>query len=241
MPRLGVNVDHIATVRQARQATYPDPLDGAKAAIEAGACQITVHLREDRRHIQDADVVRIKKNVPSRLNLEMAVAEEIVLFALKVRPWQVTLVPERRREVTTEGGLNIVRGRKRLASVIPRFQTRRILVSLFIDPDTKQVDAAHALGVDAVEFNTGAYAEAKTKREATKELAKVKDAVAHARSLGLVCHAGHGLTLENVGPIAAIDGIEELNIGHALVSRAIFVGFAEAVTEMRTAIGDVAR
>ncbi|MBF0170047.1 MAG: pyridoxine 5'-phosphate synthase [Nitrospinae bacterium] len=241
MPLLGVNVDHIATVRQARRATYPDPLDGAKAAVAAGACQITVHLREDRRHIQDHDVLRIKKSVASRLNLEMAVAEEIVLFALKVRPWQVTLVPERRQEVTTEGGLDLIKGRRRLREVIPRFRAKKILVSLFIDPDPAQVAVAKTLGADAVEFNTGAYAEARTKRGASVELAKLKRGVAQAVGLGLTCHAGHGLTLSNVGPVAAIPGIGELNIGHALVSRALMVGFGEAVREMRQAIGDGAR
>ncbi len=241
MPKLGVNVDHIATVRQARQATYPDPLDGAKAAIHAGACQITLHLREDRRHIQDADVIRIKKSLTTRLNLEMAVAEEIVLFALKVKPWQVTLVPERRQEVTTEGGLDLIKGRRRLKKVIPRFKAKKILVSLFIDPDTAQIDEAAKLGAEAVEFNTGAYAEARNKRGAARELKKLKVAVAHAGSLGLTCHAGHGLTLDNVGPVAELDGIDELNIGHSLVGRALMIGFGAAVAEMRAAIGDRAR
>jgi pyridoxine 5-phosphate synthase len=236
MAKLGVNVDHVATVRQARMASYPDPLEAALLAEKAGACQITVHLREDRRHIRDHDVVRIKKAIGSRLNLEMATAPEIVDFALKIRPWQVTFVPERRQEVTTEGGLDVTRGKKRLAGIIARFGKKGILVSLFVDPDPAQVAAAAALGADAVEFNTGAYAEATTKRGAAVELKKLATAVAAARAADIVAHAGHGLTLANVGPVAALPGVVELNIGHAIVARALMVGFPAAVGEMLAAV-----
>jgi len=237
MAKLCVNVDHVATVRQARRIDYPDPLEAAIEAETAGACGITIHLREDRRHIQDRDVSRIKKAISTKLNLEMATADEIIDIALKTRPWQVTFVPERRQEITTEGGLDVTRRQKRMRSVIERFRKRRILVSLFIDPAPEQIRAAVSLGADAVEINTGQYSEAKTKKSLASELKKIKKAAALAEKLDITTHAGHGLNLKNVGPIAAIPNIEELNIGHSIVARALVVGMRGAVAEMMKAMG----
>ncbi|MDH4183262.1 MAG: pyridoxine 5'-phosphate synthase [Nitrospinota bacterium] len=236
MAKLCVNVDHVATVRQARGIDYPDPLEAALLAEAAGCAGVTIHLREDRRHIQDHDVARIKKRIGTKLNLEMAASEEIVKIALKTRPWQVTFVPERRMEVTTEGGLKLAGRQGRLAKVIDRFKAKKILVSLFIDPVEEYTRAAAALGADAVEFNTGRYCEAGRGRAAVAELKKIEKMCALAGGLGLVAHAGHGLNLENVAPVAAIGEIDELNIGHSIVARALMVGFAAAVREMMEAM-----
>lgn len=236
MADLCVNVDHVATVRQARKTVMPDPFEAALLAEKAGAVGITIHLREDRRHIQDADVYRIKRGISTKLNLEMAASPEIIGIALAVKPFQVTLVPERRRELTTEGGLDVRRAKAKLAGVIAKFHAKKILVSLFIDPEEGQSRASVDVGADAVEFNTGAYSEAKTKRAASFEAKRIAKACALTDNMGLVTHAGHGLTVANVAPVAAISNVEELNIGHSIVSRSIMVGMEQAVREMIGAI-----
>lgn len=236
MADLCVNVDHVATVRQARRTIMPDPFEAALLAEKAGAVGITIHLREDRRHIQDADVYRIKRGISTKLNLEMAASPEIIGVALAVKPFQVTLVPERRRELTTEGGLDVKRARAKLAGVIGKFHAKNILVSLFIDPEEDQSRASADVGADAVEFNTGAYSEAKTKRAVASEIKRLVKATCLTEKMGLVTHAGHGLTVANVGPVAAIPNVEELNIGHSIVSRSIMIGMERAVLEMIGAI-----
>ena len=230
--RFYVNIDHIATVRQARRTVEPDPLDAARLAEAAGADGITVHLREDRRHIQDADVERLRRTVRTVLNLELAIAEEIVAIALRLKPDQATLVPERREEVTTEGGLDCERHHARIADVLRRLAERGIRTSLFITPE--QVPAAAALRPDAVELHTGRYAHDSSPGGAP--FAELTAAATLARSHGLAVHAGHGLTYANVQPVAAIAEIEELNIGHSVVSRAVLVGMVQAVREMRELI-----
>jgi pyridoxine 5-phosphate synthase len=236
MARLCVNVDHVATVREARKIDMPDPLEAALIAEKAGCAGITVHLREDRRHIQDRDVRAIRGSIKTKLNLEMATAPEIVEFALRTRPDQVTFVPERRQEVTTEGGLDVTARQKRMRGIIDSFRAKGITVSLFIDPEPDQVRAAVDVGADAVELNTGQYSEAGAPRKLGSELKKIRKAARLSDDLSLVTHAGHGLNLANVEPIASIPVIEELNIGHSIVGRAIMVGFYAAVTEMRKAI-----
>lgn len=236
MADLCVNVDHVATVRQARKTIMPDPFEAALLAEKAGAVGVTIHLREDRRHIQDADVYRIKRGISTKLNLEMAASPEIIGIALAVKPFQVTLVPERRRELTTEGGLDVKRAKAKLAGVIEKFHSKKILVSLFIDPEEDQSRASADIGADAVEFNTGAYSEAKTKRAVQSEIKRLVKASALTGKMGLVTHAGHGLTVANVAPVAAIPNVEELNIGHSIVSRSIMVGMESAVKEMIEAI-----
>lgn len=236
MPMLGVNVDHVATVRQARRTIEPNPVAAAVLAELAGADCITIHLREDRRHIQDADVFAIKQAITIKLNLEMAAAEEIVRIALKLKPEQVTLVPERRQEVTTEGGLDVAKGRRKLAGVIKRFRRAGITVSLFIDPEEAQIRASREVGADAIELHTGAYANAKTESKAKRELTKITRAAEFAQGLGLIVNAGHGLTYRNVQPIAAIPGIHELHIGHTIVSRAVVGGITEAVSVMKNLV-----
>ena len=231
MPELGVNIDHVATVRQARRTYEPDPVWAASLAELGGADGITVHLREDRRHIQDRDVRLLRETVSVKLNLELSCAEEIVGIACATRPDQATLVPERREEVTTEGGLDVVRHRDAVARAIERMRQAGIYVSLFLDPDPEQLAAAAALGAQAVELHTGQYALAKG-REQAAELAKLAAAGEQIRALGLGLHAGHGLNYHNVGPIARIAGMHELNIGHAIISRAIFIGLERAVREM---------
>ena len=230
--RFYVNIDHIATVRQARRTVEPDPLDAARLAEAAGADGITVHLREDRRHIQDADVERLRRTVRTVLNLELAIAEEIVGIALRLKPDQATLVPERREEITTEGGLDCERHGARIASVLRRLAERGIRTSLFITPE--QVPSAAALRPDAVELHTGRYAHDSSLDGAP--FAELTAAATLARSHGLAVHAGHGLTYANVQPVAAIAEIEELNIGHSVVSRAVLVGMEQAVREMRELI-----
>jgi len=230
--RLGVNIDHVATLRQVRRAAEPDPVEAALLAVRGGADSIVCHLREDRRHIQDLDLRRLRERVRF-LNLEMALADEIVAIALEVRPNQVTLVPEKRQEVTTEGGLDLLAVRDRLAAVVGRFRAASIGVSLFIDPEPAQVEAAKASGAGIVEFHTGTYANATGPEGPRKALLQLEEAAAQAKALGLVVAAGHGLTYTNVQPVIRIPEIEELNIGHTLVSRAVLAGMEQAVREMK--------
>jgi len=229
---LGVNVDHVATLRQARRTTYPDPVYAALLAEQSGADSITIHLREDRRHIQDRDVRLCRQVLQTRLNLEMAATEEMVGIAIEVRPSDCCLVPERRAEVTTEGGLNVVGQEAALRPVCARLADAGIRVSLFIDPDRVQLDAARRLGVPVVELHTGVYADSRGERR-TQELRRIEEAAHHARTIGLTVHAGHGLDYHNVQPIAALEPIVELNIGHSIVARAVIDGMRAAVAEMK--------
>jgi pyridoxine 5-phosphate synthase len=229
---LGVNVDHVATLRQARRTTYPDPVYAALLAEQSGADSITIHLREDRRHIQDRDVRLCRQVLQTRLNLEMAATEEMVGIAIEVRPSDCCLVPERRAEVTTEGGLNVVGQEAALRPVCARLADAGIRVSLFIDPDRAQLDAARRLGVPVVELHTGVYADSRGERR-TQELRRIEEAAHHARTIGLTVHAGHGLDYHNVQPIAALEPIVELNIGHSIVARAVIDGMRAAVAEMK--------
>jgi pyridoxine 5-phosphate synthase len=232
--RLYVNIDHAATVRQARRTDEPDPVRLAVLVEQAGGDGITVHLREDRRHIQDRDVELLVATVRTVVNLELATADEILAIAERLKPHQATLVPERREEITTEGGLDCVAGAARVRDAVARLRGAGIRTSLFITPDLKTVGAAAALGPDAVELHTGRYAGTwRTGAAAAREL---EAAAREARKLGLAVHAGHGLTYENVGPVAALADIEELNIGHSIISRAVFVGIERAVREMRERI-----
>lgn len=230
--KLGVNVDHIATLRQARGTAYPDPVVAALCAEYAGCDSIVVHVREDRRHIKERDAILIKQSLKAPLNLEMSVNKGVVDFALGLLPYQATLVPERRQELTTEGGLDLTVGLVKLDKVVKRLSQAGIRVSLFIDPVKKQIIKAKSLGVNFIEFNTGRYSESKTKLARKKELAKIKEAVRFACRQKLSVAAGHGLDYENVKPIIKIKGVKELNIGHAIVSRSVFVGFPQAVDEM---------
>ena len=227
--RLYVNVDHVATIRQARRTDEPDPLAAALECERAGANGITAHLREDRRHIQDDDVERIAREITTVFYLEMACTDEMVGIAIRLQPYQVTLVPERREEVTTEGGLDVVREAARLAPCLGRLRDAGIRTSLFIDPSERAVRRSRELGVEAIELHTGAYAHAPSSRDA---LTDIRRSAALGRELGLAVHAGHGLTVRNVKPIAALLDIEELNIGHSIVSRAVFVGIQSAVHEI---------
>jgi len=244
MPTLGVNIDHVATLRQARYCespnsrnAEPDPVAAALVAEKAGASGITAHLREDRRHIQDRDIIRLRETVKTKLNLEMGVSQEILRIALEIIPEDVCLVPENRREVTTEGGLDCAGKLETLRPVVARLQGRGIRVSLFIDPDEEQVAAAVDLQADAVELHTGAYAEAGD-REAKGEIRRLVHAATLAGEAGLQVNAGHGLNYTNTAAILCIPGLEELNIGHSIVSRAIAVGMAEAVREMCAIIAE---
>lgn len=230
--RLGVNIDHIATLRQARRADEPDPVAGSFLASLGGADSIVVHLREDRRHIQDRDLEILRRVVTSHLNLEMAAAEEIIGIACRIRPDSSTLVPEKREEVTTEGGLDAAGQKDKLISVISRLKGNGIRVSLFVDPDPVQVKAGSEVGADAVEIHTGRYAEAHDSTSRKNELVKIIDAAREGSRLGLEVAAGHGLTYTNVRQVAAIPEIEELNIGHSIMSRAVLVGLRTAVAEM---------
>src|SRR6185436_21029267 len=231
--RLYVNIDHIATLREARKTDEPDPLQAALECEQAGADGITVHLREDRRHIQDADVKALAENVHTVLNLELGAHDEIVKLAARIKPFQATLVPERRQEITTEGGLALRRGDRRLTAAIDRLQDAGVRVSLFIGPVRKTIDQAHALGVPAIEIHTGTYANASSELRRKKALNELRRAAAYAKGVGLAVHAGHGLTYQNVQPVAAIPEIEELNIGHSIVSNAVFWGLEEAVRRMK--------
>ena len=236
--RLYVNIDHIATIRQARRTDEPDPVAAAHLAEGAGADGITAHLREDRRHIQDEDLERLAGAVTTVLNAELALAPDVVSAVCRLQPYQATLVPERREEITTEGGLDLSREDPRLAEAIARLREAGTRVSLFIAPDRRALDAARKLGVPAVELHTGKYAH--TWRESPAALQQLKEAARHAKALGLAVHAGHGLTYLNVQPVAAIAEIEELNIGHSIVSRAVLTGMTEAVATMRRLV-DAAR
>jgi pyridoxine 5-phosphate synthase len=230
--RLGVNVDHVATVRQARKAAYPDPVAAAVLAELAGAEQITVHLREDRRHIQDRDLKILRSTCQTLLNLEMAATQEMVKIAYEVRPDVATLVPERREELTTEGGLDVSGQLEAIRKATRTLQDAEIAVSLFIDPDLDQVRASHKCGANRVELHTGRYCQARRAEDRARELSRIVDAAKTASKLGMGVAAGHGLSYSNVQPIARIREIDELNIGHAIVARAVLVGFERAVSEM---------
>jgi pyridoxine 5-phosphate synthase len=237
---LGVNIDHIATLRQARGTRYPDPVYAAAIAEEAGADGITVHLREDRRHIQDRDIHVLKDTLNTRMNLEMAITEEMIEIAEAVKPAHCCLVPEKREELTTEGGLDVLGNEAQVADAVKRLASAGIEVSLFIDPEPAQLEAAVRCGAPVVELHTGAYAEAENHDVAQKELERVERAVAFGLEKGLIVNAGHGLHYHNVQAIAAIPGITELNIGHAIVARAVFSGLAEAVAEMKRLMREAA-
>jgi pyridoxine 5-phosphate synthase len=244
-PRLGVNVDHIATLRQARRTQYPDPVAAALLAELGGADQITIHLREDRRHIQDRDLQVMRKTVSTRLNLEMAATQEMLKIAYDAKPDACTLVPERREELTTEGGLDVVAGRDALRKVVKTLRDAEITVSLFIDPDVDQVRAAHRIEAEVIEIHTGRYCDARLEVDRRKEWSRIVDAAKAAAKLGLRVAAGHGLNYQNVPQVAAIAEIEEYNIGHAIVARAFLVGMERAVREMKELLvrsaGDVAK
>jgi pyridoxine 5-phosphate synthase len=229
---LGVNIDHVATLRQARGTSYPRPADAVVIAERAGADSITVHLREDRRHIQDADLLAINEVMRTHMNLEMAVTDEMLDIAVNINPTDVCLVPEKREELTTEGGLDVKGQLDKVSAACGRLAAENIRVSLFIDPDAEQLDAAVAAGAPVVELHTGGYADAVGEQQAA-ELQRVVDAARYGHEIGLIVNAGHGLHYQNVGPIAVIPEIVELNIGHAIVSRAVFDGLAMAVSEMR--------
>lgn len=232
---LGVNIDHVATLRQARQGHHPSVIQAALVAEQAGADAITIHLREDRRHIQDDDVRLLSEAIGIRMNLELAVTDEMVGIAERVQPSDVCFVPERRQELTTEGGLDVSAGRERIAKACERLAAAGVRVSLFIDPEPEQLELAVAVGAPVVELHTGAYAEARGRR-AAEELSRLRQAVVLGRKLGLEVNAGHGLNYHNIRPVAAIEGIAEFNIGHAIVSRAVFTGLGPAVAEMRRLI-----
>jgi len=237
--RLGVNIDHVATIRNARGGTHPDPVRAAEMAVRAGADGITAHLREDRRHISDDDIDRLRRLVDAPLNLEMAATEEMLAIAVRHRPHAVCLVPERREERTTEGGLDAAAGTAHLAPIIRALREAGCRTTLFIEPAPTQVEAACAVGADAVELHTGAWCHASGERRQA-ELQRLDHAAKLAVSLGIECHAGHGLSYDNVGPVAAIPEIVELNIGHFLIGEAIFLGLEESIARMRTAM-DLAR
>ncbi len=237
---LGVNIDHIATLRQARKTRYPSLVEAALMAETSGADSITLHLREDRRHIQDADVAILRQVLKTKMNLEMAVTEEMLGIACATRPEDVCLVPEKREELTTEGGLDVAGQQPKMMAACSRLAEAGIRVSLFIDADFAQLDAALAVGAPVVEIHTGAYADAATDEARTREYERIRKAVAYGRSIGLTVNAGHGLTYHNVQPIAAVPGIHELNIGHAIVAQALFVGWKEAVSEMKRLMVDAA-
>ena len=230
--KLGVNVDHVATLRQARKSGAPDPVAAAKICQKAGAHAVVMHLREDRRHIQDSDIFRAQEVLKIKFNLEMSLAPSIVKIATRLKPRQVTLVPEKRQEMTTESGLNLLSEENRLRRTLDIFKSNKIEVSLFINPDPRQIEMAGRLGAQAVEFHTGTYAYQKSIRGTQKELERLKRAVRQAGQLGLVVHAGHGLDYHNVSAVTKIQGIEELNIGYSIVTRALWVGFEVAVKEM---------
>jgi len=232
MAKLGLNVDHVATLRQARGGVEPDPVTAAAMGELAGAEGITIHLREDRRHIQDRDLELIRRTVKTKLNLEMAATQEMVRIALKVKPDQVTLVPEKRQELTTEGGLDVILNQKLVADAVKRLRDGGITVSLFVDPSQEQIKAANKTGADYIEIHTGAYAETHSWKNQLQELEKIDAAIKLARKVGMGVNAGHGLNYVNIKPLAAIGGIEEYNIGHSIMARAILVGMDRAVRDM---------
>ncbi len=233
MPKLGVNIDHVATVRQARRGVEPDPVHAAVLAELGGADGITIHLREDRRHIQDRDVKLLRETVKAPLNLEMAAADEIIEIAMLIRPEMSTLVPEKREELTTEGGLDVKGNRARVSDAVRKLKDTGIFVSLFIDPDLDQVKESKKVGADAIEIHTGRYADARTYEESQREFEKIFESCRLAHKLGLTVNAGHGLNYQNVRQIAKIKEIYELNIGHSIISKAVLVGIERAVREMK--------
>lgn len=233
---LGVNIDHVATLRQARKAIYPEPLTAAVLAEQAGADAITVHLREDQRHIQPRDVELLKEVLHSRLNLEMATTDQMIEFALRIQPQHCCFVPENREEITTEGGLDVVSHQERIQSACQELKNAGIIVSLFIDPHLEQIDAALTTGAQAIEIHTGEYANAKTPEEKDKYLKMIENAARYAKEAGFIVNAGHGLDYQNVKQIAAIPEIRELNIGHSIIARAVLTGITEAVSEMKRLI-----
>ncbi|HET9752818.1 MAG TPA: pyridoxine 5'-phosphate synthase [Myxococcales bacterium] len=235
--RLGVNIDHVATLRQARKGRYPDPVAAAAMAELGGADQITLHVREDRRHVNDRDLELLRKTVNGRLNLEMAAVQQMLELALQQRPDTATLVPERREELTTEGGLDVITNREEVRRVARALRDAGVEVSLFVDPDLEQVKASHRADAQAVELHTGRYCEARNAQERARELARVVEAARAASRLGLRVAAGHGLDYWNVRPVAEIEEITELNIGYAIVCRAVLVGLAQAVRDMKELIG----
>jgi len=232
MPRLGVNIDHIATLRQARRESFPDPVKAARICELSGADSIVCHLRADRRHINDNDLKRLKKSLRVKLNLEMSTIPEIIQIALKTRPDQATLVPEKRCELTTEGGLDVLRYRKKIAKAVEALQKKGIIVNLFIDPDKDQIKASKDIGADYIELHTGKYANAKCPRLCKEEFNRIKDSAFYGKSIGLGVNAGHGLDYKNVSPIAKIPVIEDLNIGFSIIAASVFVGLGEAIKQM---------
>lgn len=233
---LGINIDHVATLRNARGASYPSPLEAALVAETNGADAITLHLREDRRHIKDADVFAIRQAIKTRMNLEMAMTEEMLANALQVMPEDVCIVPEKRTEVTTEGGLDVVGQPEKVRDYVARLHAAGIRVSLFIDAERAQIQAAYDCGARVIELHTGAYADAPTPAARAAELAKIREAAAFADGLGITVNAGHGLTVQNVGAIAQIEQIVELNIGHSIIAQAIFLGLPDAIRQMKEAM-----
>ena len=233
---LGINIDHVATLRNARGASYPSPLEAALVAETNGADAITLHLREDRRHIKDADVFAIRQAIKTRMNLEMAMTEEMLANALQVMPEDVCIVPEKRTEVTTEGGLDVVGQPEKVRDYVARLHAAGIRVSLFIDAERAQIQAAYDCGARVIELHTGAYADAPTPAARAAELAKIREAAAFADGLGITVNAGHGLTVQNVGAIAQIKQIVELNIGHSIIAQAIFLGLPDAIRQMKEAM-----
>lgn len=236
-PKLGVNIDHVATLREARKGLEPEPVLAALACEAAGADSIVVHLREDRRHIKERDLRLLKKTVKTKLNLEMSIAPEIVGIACRLRPDQSTLVPEKRQELTTEGGLDVAGNLARVKAAVEKLKNSAIAVNLFIDPEKKQIDASKRSGARMIELHTGRYADARDKRGQDKYFRQIKNAAAYARRAGLIVNAGHGLNYHNAARIAGIKGIEELNIGYSIICRAVFVGISQAVREMKALIG----
>lgn len=236
MPKLGVNIDHVATLRQIRRGIEPQPVFAALICESSGADGMVVHLREDRRHINDSDLYLLRQIVKTKLNLEMSLAQDIVDIACQVKPDQATIVPERRQELTTEGGLDVIANLRRIKQVMHRLEKSDITVSLFIDPDEKQIQAAKKIGIEMIELHTGRYAQAKSEKEKNKYLKQLIIAVRSAKSKGLIVNAGHGLDYYNVSEVARIKGIEELNIGYSIVCRAVLVGLERAVREMKALI-----
>ncbi|PIT14591.1 pyridoxine 5'-phosphate synthase [Snodgrassella alvi] len=233
---LGVNIDHVATVRNARGSIYPSPLEAALLAETHGADLITMHLREDRRHIRDADVFAVKNAISTRLNLEMALTPEMLDNALAVQPADVCIVPEKRQEITTEGGLDVLSQQDKVAEYTQKLTAAGIRVSLFIDADSRQIQACREVGAPVIELHTGAYADAADTQQRQQQLARIEDAAHQANEMGIIVNAGHGLNIHNVAPIARILAIHELNIGHALIAQAIFIGLPQAIEQMKTAI-----
>ncbi|MDD5109153.1 MAG: pyridoxine 5'-phosphate synthase [Candidatus Omnitrophica bacterium] len=233
MPKLGVNIDHIATLRQARGGIIPDPVYAAYLCEKAGADSIVAHLREDRRHIQNKDIELLRENIKTKLNLEMSIARDIVKIACKIKPYQATLVPEKRKELTTEGGLDVIANSKNIFLTLKKLESSGIRVSLFIDPDKKQIDASKKIGAGIIELHTGRYADAKNNKEKERFLNQLKIAVNYAKSKELVINAGHGLDYSNSKDVARIKGIEELNIGYSIICKALYIGLFKAVKEMK--------